>query len=87
MESKHRFPQALENAWRFPHFHRRGYCFPLSKQNGKIVVRKREKYLTPIIQCRYIVKAALFRFLLDENDPVFLETLTKEINEEPGASE
>jgi hypothetical protein len=49
MESKHRFPQALENACAFPTFPPPRLLLSFyQNKNGKIVVRERGKYLTAI---------------------------------------
>src|SRR6185437_334898 len=48
MESKHRFPQSLENACAFPTFPPPRLRLPSPHKKGKIVDREREKYLTMI---------------------------------------
>src|SRR4051794_28926713 len=58
MESQHRFPQSLENAGAFPTFPPHDYpCYIHLEHPGKIVVRKREKYLTAVMACALAQKA------------------------------
>jgi hypothetical protein len=48
MESKNRFPQSLENACAFSHIPTARLRLHSLSKKGKIVDRKREKYLTLI---------------------------------------
>jgi len=58
MESKHRFPQSLENAEAFPTFPPPDRDYTHAQQKGNYKCRQRKKHLTPIRRM-YFTSAAL----------------------------